>query len=281
MADRLLISFSGGRTSAYMTLRLLEHIELLYSDWAVVFANTGREHPATLDFVRRCDDHFGFNVVWVEAEVHEGRVACTHRVVDPSEASVDGEPFERVIAKYGIPNKSYPHCTRELKLNPIHSYVKSLGWEDYETAIGIRADEQRRVAKSSPYNIVYPLAHWWPTDKAGVNDFWAQQSFNLDIPEHLGNCVACWKKSLKKLTMVAHERPFEFEWTARMEREYGHIGRWDDRVFFRENMSTKQLLDTAGLVNIEYLRRQPDRPDEDGGCSESCEIYPMESVNVQ
>ena len=33
----------------------------------------------------------------------------------------------------------------KLKLNPIKSYIKSIGWEDYDTAIGIRIDEIDRI----------------------------------------------------------------------------------------------------------------------------------------
>jgi hypothetical protein len=32
----------------------------------VVFANTGQEREETLEFVKQCDDHFGFGTVWIE-----------------------------------------------------------------------------------------------------------------------------------------------------------------------------------------------------------------------
>ena len=61
------ISFSGGRTSGYM----LEHIVAAYGgtlpdDIAVVFANTGLEHPVTLDFVDTCARAWDIEIVWVE-----------------------------------------------------------------------------------------------------------------------------------------------------------------------------------------------------------------------
>lgn len=47
----LIVQFSGGKTSAYMTRRLLDagHTPL------VIFENTGRENNETLDFVHECD----------------------------------------------------------------------------------------------------------------------------------------------------------------------------------------------------------------------------------
>ena len=47
------IAFSGGRTSGLMLYRILEaHGGALPDDVVPVFCNTGKEHHATLDFVR-------------------------------------------------------------------------------------------------------------------------------------------------------------------------------------------------------------------------------------
>ena len=49
------ISFSGGRTSAYMLWRVLQSNNGLPDDAIVCFANTGKEHDATLQFVKDCE----------------------------------------------------------------------------------------------------------------------------------------------------------------------------------------------------------------------------------
>ena len=53
------ISFSGGRTSAYMLWRVLQENNGLPKEAKVCFANTGKEEEATLRFVRDCGEQWG------------------------------------------------------------------------------------------------------------------------------------------------------------------------------------------------------------------------------
>lgn len=78
---KLLVSFSGGETSAYMAQWLWNHKQDEF-DMVFVFANTGQENEETLLFVEKCSKHFGFPVHWVEAVVHHGkRKGTTHKAV--------------------------------------------------------------------------------------------------------------------------------------------------------------------------------------------------------
>jgi len=283
MKPRLLISFSGGETSGYMTRTVLEAYSDQY-ETIVVFANTGQENEQTLEFVRDCDRNLGFGTVWVEAVVHHGeRKGTSFERVMFDTASRDGGPYEEIIRKYGIPNTKFPHCTRELKLKPIHAYAASLGWTDYETAIGIRTDERRRVAKNATTDkIVYPLLDWFPSDKQDVNGFWEDQPFRLMLREHEGNCKWCWKKSESKLLRLMTERPVIFDFPARMESDYPRVGAEflkdpteRDRTFFRGNRSVEDLRRLHAEVGSRPI---PDAGDGDAGCAESCELYPMESA---
>ncbi len=281
----LVISFSGGETSAYMAQWLKANKSHEYDRVFCVFANTGQENEETLDFVARCDSHFGLGVQWIESVVHHGeRKGCAHKVVDFGSASRNGEPFESVIKKYGIPNQAYPHCTRELKLNPIRSWLKENDIADYHMAVGIRADEiDRMQADAKSKGLIYPLVKLG-ISKPDVNLFWSRQSFRLTLKGYQGNCKWCWKKSLRKHLTLLNESPEDYEFPDRMERMHGLSGHNVDgsrRVFFRNNLSTKDLRELA---------RQPFTPAEDdsviypepdlfgfsldvsGGCSGSCEV---------
>lgn len=275
MKPKYQISFSGGRTSAYMTKLLIDNLSNEY-DFIVTFANTGLEHPKTLEFVHNCDTHFGFNTVWLEAVVHEGRVACTHKIVTYDTAARKGEPFHEVIKKYGVPNTAFPYCTRELKINPMNSYLRSLGidYRTIPTAIGIRADEKRRVSKTAEATqIHYPLIDIWPCDKQDVLDWWEEQAFDLEIDEFEGNCRGCFKKTFRKHFMQIERDPLVYDFHREMEDKYRLVGPQEGaRVFFRQNTDTRGLFKLYE-ENKESPRRTVDNAYENGGCSESCEVY--------
>jgi hypothetical protein len=266
----LLVSFSGGRSSAKMAWLIKQHWCKIFKV-VFVFANTSKEREETLVFVDRCDREWNLGVVWVEAVTHLGeRKGCTHKIVDFSTAKRNGEVFEAMIQKYGIPNMNYLHCTRELKANPIKSFVESLGWENYVIAQGMRADEPKRIKPK--VGTIYPLAHTWPTSKPEVIDWWKEQAFDLGLKDHQGNCDGCHKKNILKLVRIAQENERVFDWWGEMEQQYGLSGYNEDgtpRTFYRGRRSAS---DVVAMSKILILPPLPDE-DEDAGCGESCEAF--------
>ena len=229
-AKNLLVSFSGGETSAFMAQWLNNHYEEYgFENIVFVFANTGLENEQTLEFVERCDKHFKLNVQWVEANVQQGiRKGTGFYRTDFDNASRKGEPFEAIIKKYGIPNQAFPHCTRELKQAPIKAFGKEwFNGEKYHTAIGIRQDEADRMnAKAKEMGFVYPLisSKMIPATKPMINFYWRSMPFRLELKGYQGNCATCWKKADKKLYQIAQENPKAFEFMAEMERKYPRVG---------------------------------------------------------
>lgn len=284
MKKKLNISFSGGRTSAYMTKMLIDNYSDKY-EFLVTFANTGQEHPATLDFVHRCDVEWGFNTVWVEAVVNpEKGNGIRHKVVTYETACRNGEPFEAVIAKEGIANSTHPICSDRLKLLPMKDYIKQTDFNDAPSAIGIRIDENRRAKDNAiESGVVYPLIDWFPTTKREILEWCKGQLFDLELTqERQGNCVWCWKKTMSKHIANIHENRSWYDFPAYLEERYGHIYKYHgaDSVFFRGNRSTKDLLAIADLG--EQMSMFPDLNTEiivddiENECGESCEVFPME-----
>lgn len=224
------ISFSGGRTSAYMLWRVLQANGGKLPENAVVcFANTGREEEATLRFVRECGVEWDVPIVWVEYRDNEAGFA----VVSFETASRDGEPFEAIIKKRQyLPNPVTRFCTVELKIRAMHKYLKSMDWhkgDGWDQMIGIRADEMRRVvkirARPSPETVketmIMPLADAGVTVWE-VSKFWKHSRFDLELPTYngrtlAGNCDLCFLKPANQVLTLIKEKPTRAIWWAKME----------------------------------------------------------------
>lgn len=298
MRPKLFISFSGGESSAYMTQWLINNKQDEY-EMIALFANTGEENEQTLEFIQRCDEYFGFNVIWVEAITNpEKGKGVQAKVVNFETASRDGNPFEMMINKFGIPNQNSPFCTRDLKERAMKAYLRSIGWKNYYTAIGIRKDEIDRANKNWKENrIIYPLisTEFCPATKPMINQFWANMPFRIELKGYEDNCKVCWKKSLRKLLTIAKHHPERFEKFAEWEKKYENFIPKHHRYhnmkppirFFRDNLSTKDII----ILSNKGFEESPDERqiyteyaqstlfghelDIGGGpCgSESCEIY--------
>jgi 3'-phosphoadenosine 5'-phosphosulfate sulfotransferase (PAPS reductase)/FAD synthetase len=272
---KLFVSFSAGQSSGYMC-HLIKQNWLKEYEVVFVFANTGQEREESLVFANKCDEYFDLNLVWIEAVINKEKGKGTgFKIVDFESACRDGRVFENMIEVYGIPNTSYPHCTRELKEVPMHKYVRDLwGSGDYLTALGIRVDEPNRIGNKP--KIIYPLSDPFMIDKIDVNNFWEAQPFKLELLSHQGNCSWCWKKSDKKLMMLIDETPEIFDFPNRMEEKHGLSGSNIDgtkRKFFRRHRSTNTLFTESNIIALSGRQASIFDSDESYGCSESCEPF--------
>lgn len=85
------ISFSGGRTSGLMLRRCLD--AGLQPDVHVLFANTGKERPETLDFVRDCGLNWGVQIHWLEFRREPDAKKSSYAEVTYETASRGGSPL--------------------------------------------------------------------------------------------------------------------------------------------------------------------------------------------
>jgi 3'-phosphoadenosine 5'-phosphosulfate sulfotransferase (PAPS reductase)/FAD synthetase len=236
--ENTLISLSGGRTSALMLYRVLQAYDFKLPDnFKICFANTGKEMPQTLDFLKRIGKEWGVDVVWLEryAEVtpkgHKNKYIYKTRVVDYDSAARNGEPFRSlVLARSYAPNPVARFCTVDLKIRAMQEYLRDVcEWEmPYVGFIGIRADEQRRAIKmhgteKSGQESYLPL-YLDGVTKEDVYSFWQNSSFDLDLPNNngttdWGNCDLCFLKGFGKKLAIVRERPDLADWWIEMEAE--------------------------------------------------------------
>lgn len=277
-----MVSFSGGRTSAYMA-RLLQLSVGDYFNIVNVFMNTSVEDDKTLDFVNECDKRWGLNLVWLESVFNDEKgIGTTYSVVSYEIAKRDGSIFHAMCKKYGIPNRGFPHCNRELKLQPFNKYR-----EDFHPgsarAIGIRIDEfERMVVDAAANGIIYPLIKWNPTCKSEVLEWFSHQPFNLMIPEHHGNCLTCWKKSDRKLFTLYHERPEVFDVFLNIENDNDVIAAKQEKnsgIFFSDYRKASDIV-LAAKEEFEEFKDPYFKHIEDkaNGCSDHCEPFAADTT---
>ena len=228
MVDRV-INFSGGRTSAYMTKRLIDEFGSP-KHFIITFQNTGKESPETLDFINECDKRWNLNVVWIEYRPNN-----KFAIVNYETASRNGEPYSYLIDhnKKFLPNLFARYCTDQLKIRTLNRYIKSEGIKNFVAYNGIRYDEPQRWAKAKNlpdyYDVEMPLIKWKVT-KQDVLDWWSKQEFDLKIEEPLGNCDCCFLKGKNKLIEIYNQNPKAFDWwieqedklNARFKKDYSY-----------------------------------------------------------
>lgn len=276
-----LIQFSGGRTSRYMAHKIIEaYGGTLPDDIVIVFANTGKEMEATLKFVHDCEVHWGIPIVWLE---FDPKAEHSTKIVSYETASRNGEPLDAAIATrptQHLFNRVSRYCTGTTKIRRVQKYARKwMGWGDFNSAIGLRADEMSRVnsmLKAAGRDKQWPVM---PLATAGVTkeiigEWSSQQPFDLELPNiegvtPLGNCVLCPLKSRAKLVNILRVMPEEAEWWIHHEDVMGAVASLipkkdnepDLRPFFMKKskqrnkvktytgVSYRELLEEARLAN--------------------------------
>ena len=137
-----------------------------------------------------------------------------------------------------MPNQAQRFCTQELKVLTIHRYLKSIGIAEYQTFVGIRSDEPRRIAKISlQEDKLMPLSKTNITE-SDVFEFWNNQNFDLNLKKVSGasNCDLCFLKGTKILSSLIQEKPSRSIWWEKMEQKIG-------ARFSKDRPTYKQMAD--------------------------------------
>jgi hypothetical protein len=280
-------SVSAGYSSVMMALKIKEW----YPDHNVIYAmaNTSKEREESLEFMNECDKYFGFDMVWIEAEINqEKRKGTDFKVTKFEDLKRNGELFEDGIKKYGIPCKINKWCNRELKLVPLKKYIDSVfGKNNYSIAVGLRADEMDRVMGSfKENNVFYPLLDNGINTR-DRNKFWKDKPIQITIPAFKGNCDMCFEKSNRKLMTTIIEEPNIVDWWDDMIKKYSKISlegkpsynAYADNGgmnFFRQNNSIEDLIELAkkpfSKATDEYVYEN-DLFDLEGDCGSGCVVF--------
>jgi hypothetical protein len=221
MKPTRVINFSGGRTSALMTI-----LEYNPETDIVVFTDTGREHPKTYKFINDFEAFENIPVIRIS----------------------EFDSFRKLIIKRkAIPNRYKRFCTIELKVKACRRYLRSLRMLKYDNLIGFRSDEQQRIKRRKKHwqkvTDIFPLNERNITKK-DVLEYWKSKPYDLEMPSILGNCTLCFNKGKDVIIAILKEYPeYANEWIED-EEIIGH-------TYFKD-YSIKQLLEMSKKVNKQF-----------------------------
>jgi len=273
MNKNLLITVSGGRSSAFMarhiqTSEKYKDLKKLY-----VFCNTGQERPETIQFLKNIVEHWGIPLNLIEGKYSQEKgVGVKHNLVGFHNLDMTGRPYKEAIQQMnknkivGVPCSVVPYCSEYLKIRPAHSFAKEIfGTVNYIKAIGYRREDlySRTSMTEIKANkkIIAPLITDFhePIGNPELNDFYNDNPFQLGIHNKLGNCELCWKKSDRNLIEAIQYGTRFIEWHQEQEQTYGNM-------FFRDR---KSIMD---LVALAQQGEQLDLFDDTNGDGCVCEF---------
>lgn len=268
---------SGGRTSALMAK------EYCPADTLPCFQNVGKEHRKTLEFVQRVEDDLCRPIIrleWRAPPRGEPPSKATFEVVTHAQLARKGEPFRDLlssIAAYRLKHKGLGPiapwarsriCTAYMKIRTQAAYVKSLGWTDPTVYIGLRADEPERIAKMRARNETRNTDEQAPLNEAGITKadvlkYWATKPYDLEIPEYLGNCTACFLKDEADLATALLDPETDAQWWLGIEADFAPMRR--GRTSYAEVLAeapARMMIRAALAEGVEPFSSLPPRRHE-------------------
>lgn len=316
------VSFSGGRTSAYLVhlmeqKRKAENIKVEY-----VFMDTGAEHPKTYKFIKKCVEYFDIKLTCLQADFNQAvGKGHTYKIVNVNNLKQDlvNGPYAQLVKKYGVPTVKSAWCTSRMKEETHDKYcADKYPNNDFITLIGMRADEPKRYfgksafgkIKAHPYdwrefhkiflgqsdlwiapnakevlalrkqaleesNIKY-LCEYSDFSKSDVNDFWSEMPFDLEIEDHLGNCVFCIKKSIGKIALAQRDDPeIESQFNQMIKNGSGRLnaGEIKKGVMYNGYHSLESIKIVYQGSTRDEIKNSLRSMKDNSSCSESCEAF--------
>ena len=228
------VSFSGGKDSTAMLLKL---IELGQPVDIILFCDTGLEFPQLYDHIKMVEKNIGRKVTVVKSdddfEYLFAYKEITHR------------RSQKFISQYGMHQKGYGWagpkmrwCTNRLKDAPRERFLKPLR-EQYDVIeyVGIAADETYRLKRNTNTrkNIRLPLVEWNMTESDCL-DYCYSLGYDWGGLYQKMKRVSCWccpLQPIKELHVLYKDFP----------SLWAQLKRWDNMTWrkFRSDYSVEEL----------------------------------------
>ncbi len=228
------VSFSGGKDSTAMLLRLLEENRPVDE---ILFCDTGMEFPAMYSHLDQLEQYIGRPITRTKADYS---FAYYFAQVPIKRGNLEGfvEKYGRNYTGNSWPGPRMRWCTSLLKDAPRERHLRTLR-ENYEVYqyVGIAADEEYRLQRKNNQreDTFHPLVEWGMTE-ADCLKYCYDHGFDWDGLYEIFHRVSCWCCPLQSLSELRKLHDYFPELWSQMRE-------WDDMTFrkFRADYSVREL----------------------------------------
>ena len=213
------VSFSGGKDSTAMLLRMLE-LGMRVDE--ILFCDTGVEFPAMYDHVDKVEKYIGRKITRLKPDKSYEYYLLRHKRSRGKHMDEIGWGWARVFRRW---------CTKSLKTANIQKHLREIEKKhEVKMYIGIAADEQKRIKDK-----IYPLVEWGWTE-ANALQYCYDKGFDWGGLYKIFSRVSCWCCPLQSLDECRKLRKhFPDMWEKLRE--------WDRQTWnnFREDYTVEEL----------------------------------------
>lgn len=196
--DYHVVSFSGGKDSTAMLLRMIE-LGMPIDD--IVFCDTGVEFPAMYDHIAKVEKYIGREITRLKNPKSYEYWLLYHKYTPRFSESMN----TKHDTGYSWATHGNRWCTKTMKISLVDKYIKGLAQKgNIERYVGIAADEPKRIK-----NLNYPLVDWGWTE-ADCLQYCKDRGFDWGGLYDIFKRVSCWccpLQSLSECRKLRHNFP--------------------------------------------------------------------------
>lgn len=229
-----MVSFSGGKDSTAMLLRMLE--EGMQVD-IILFCDTGLEFPQLYEHVKKVEQNIGRPITVVKCK-DDFEYLFAEKPIKRKKKTQNAERYGLERNGYSWAGPKMRWCTQVLKDAPREHFLSELKKEyDIIEYVGLAADEGYRLQRkcNQRANMRLPLVEWGMTE-ADCLQYCYDRGYDWEGLYTKMKRVSCWccpLQSLDELRVLYREFP----------DLWAQLRRWDDMTWrpFRADYSVREL----------------------------------------
>ena len=227
-------SFSGGKDSTAMLLRMLE--ENMPVD-IILFCDTGLEFPELYEHMKKVERDTGRKITTVRSD-DDFEYLFAEKYIERKRNTAMSQKYGFQRKGYGWAGPKMRWCTEKLKTQPRERYLSKLR-ETYDIIeyVGIAADEEYRLNRkiNQRHSCRHPLVEWGMTE-VDCLQYCYDRGYDWGGLYRKMKRVSCWccpLQSLNELRILYRDFPALWE----------QLKKWDSITWrkFRADYSVEQL----------------------------------------